>query len=305
MSGGGSGDSTVTNKTELDPITKKWRTQLFDEGKDLYAQGPLPYFPGSTVVPFSGQTQAGLGQLQSQAEGGAVNYGAANDAAGRSLSGEGYAPAMALARQTAETGGGQNPYLDSVFSSMSGRVSDAVNANFAKAGRSGPNAAHTGALTRGLGDLANSIYMPAFESQQNRALQGVGMMGELATANNQDAARTQALLPSIWSYGAQPGQQMLGVGGANEALSQEQLADQQSRYYYPQTSQWDMLNQYSVLMNGIPQTSNNSQTGAGAQPNRAMSALGGAMSGAQMGSSFGPWGTAAGAVAGGLFGGYA
>ena len=411
---------TVTNKTEVDPTTAAWQKALFNQGSQLYGQGPSEYYPGSTVVPYAQQTLQGLDMLQSNAQQGAVGLPQAYDASMRAMSG--YTPGMNTAmlasqggmtnpftgaiwnaanqstapqvagqigmagvygNQVAQAGqapttmgvdalqgfsDAQNPYLDQLFQQGAEKVRNSVNAQFSGAGRTGANAAHTGALTAGLSDLYTGIYAPAYESAQNRSLsaagqlagidqadraaemsgygtaaslglQGAGLYGDflntdaarryqgatdlaglsesgfdrrlqgselagsLWSQGNTDAARASALLPSLYQYGEMPGQSMVGVGGAYEALSQQYLDDAMNRWNYGQNADWENLQRYASLMSGLPSfTSSTQTTSGGAGQNRAMGALGGAASGASMGSMFGPWGTAIGAGVGGLFG---
>lgn len=338
MGGSSPSNQTVTNRTEIDPVTQAWRSNIVGAGNALYNQGTPAYYPGSTVVPFSNQTQAGLDTLQNYAQQGAPNLQNANAAASRALSG--YNPALPYAQNAAggglsnngsgaqalqgfAAGGASNPYLDSLFSQGAQKVTDAVNGNFMQAGRFGANAAQTGALTNGLGNLYSQIYAPAYENQQNRALQGAtslagvqdanmsrqldatNMLGSLYSQGNEDAARATALLPTTYGYGMQPGQSMLDLGSMYENQANNELQGDITRYNYPNAAQWQMLQNYSGLMSGLPDMSGSTQNSTGtAQNNRVMSGLGGALGGAKVGSYFGPWGTAIGAIAGGLFGGY-
>ena len=335
MAGGSSGgDSTVTNRTEIDPVTQAWRSSVLGAGTGLYNQGtPSPY-PNSQVVPFADQTWAGLNHLQNNALQGAPNLAAAQNASARTLSG--WNPAMGAAANAAhgglagnqamaglsQFGQGQNPHLQSLFNQGAEQVGNAVNSNFMQAGRFGPNAAHSGAMGRELGNLWTNINMPAYESERNRGLQaqqtmgglydqgqnrtlaGIDLYGGLHAQGNENAMRAQALLPGLYDYSEMPGRSLIGVGGANEALASEYMQDDVARYYQPYQSAWDHINNYSSLMSGLPDMSGSTQQMRGPPPNRAMGALGGATMGAQAGSYFGPWGTAIGAVAGGLFGGY-
>jgi hypothetical protein len=113
------------------------------------------------------------------------------------------------------------------------------------------------------------------------------------------------LLPSIYQYGAAPGQQLVNVGNAYENLAGEYLAADQDRYNYEVNAPWQYLGQFSGMMSGLPDFSSTTSTQRGPGTNRAMSGLGGAAAGAQLGSMFGPWGTGIGAgvgALGGLFG---
>lgn len=331
MSSGG-GSQTVTNKTDIDPVTQAWRTDLMNAGRGLYQQGFPEYYPGQTVVPFADQTMQGLDMLTQQAQAGAPQYQNAVNAAGRSFE---VNPAMAGAMDTAQGGlannpyasrmegygSANNPYLKGLWDQGSAQVSDAVNASFAKAGRFGGNAAHTGAMTRELGNLYNQIYAPAYEQERNRGLQadqtlaqmgdaglnrtlqGQGLAADIWSQDNMDTQRMAAIMPSLYQYGSAPAQQLLGVGGAYEGLAGEYLADDMARYNYPYQGAWDHLNNYASITSGLPDFSNNATTSP-VNRNRALGAMGGAMSGAQIGSNFGGWGSLIGAIGGGLFGAY-
>lgn len=411
MGGGGSQDSTVTNVTQVDPVTQAWRQNIMNAGGALYNQGVPAYYPGSTVVPFSNQTQSGLDYLQNHAMGGAPNLQAANDANARALSGwnpampfansfasgsnpllqgvqnagqagvagqvqgmiQGAAGSNPWAAQVAQAGASpttagvqqlqgfanaQNPHLDSLFNRGAEQVTNAVNANFMQAGRYGANAAHTGALGDSLGNLYSQIYAPAYESAQDRALsasgqlagisqadraanmtglgqagslfeagagrglqgaglygglladdagrglqgastaaglglQGADLYGGLFSQGNTDAARAQAMLPSLFGYGQMPGQAMLDIGGMYEGQAGQYLADDQSRYNYAANAPWDYLQRYAGMMSGLPDFSGGTSTTQGPGTNRLMSGLGGGAAGAGIAQALslsGPWG---------------
>jgi hypothetical protein len=316
MGGGSSGNQTVRNITEVDPVTQAWRGAIFNAGGSLYNQGVPAYYPGQTVVPFADQTQAGLDYLQGHAQQGAQNLGAANASAGRALSG--WNPAMPYAANAAQGGlsnnpamgqlgqfgGADNPHLRGLFDQGAEQVSNAVNANFAQAGRFGPsNAAHTGALTRGIGDLYSQIYAPAYEAERNRglaatqtmgslydtganrALAGADLMGGLWSQGNQDAARQQALLPGLFQYGQMPGQAMMDIGGIYEGQAGQYLGDDRARYDYTANAPWDYLQRYAGMMSGLPDFSSSTQQTQGPGANRLMSGLGGAATGAGIASA--------------------
>lgn len=321
---------TVVNETTPDPFTQQWRQNIYGAAQANFDQGPPQYYPGQTVVPFSPWTQAGLDQMTTQANAGAPNMQAANDASATALAGGGANPALPTAMnyangnagsiwggqqlQDTASGAAMNPYLDSVFNAAAPRVQDAVNSNFAKAGRYGGNAAHTGALTREMGNLAASIYAPAYEAERGRQMQAAGQMSGLQLAGadlasgihgqgNSDALRAQALLPSLYQYGQMPAQSLLQVGAANEGMQGQYIDDAMTRYNYPYAAQQDALNRYAGIVNGLPDFSGSTTTSTGTPAsNGAMSAMGGVMAGAQLGSMFGPIGSGVGAGLGGLWG---
>jgi hypothetical protein len=316
MDSGGSQNSTVRNVTEVDPVTQAWRSNIMNAGAGLYNQGVPAYYPGQTVVPFSNQTQGGLDYLQGYAQQGAPNLQAANDASGRALSG--YNPAMPFAQnaaqgglssnpamsQLSQYGTGNNDYAQSLFGRAANDIGNAVNAQFAQAGRFGNNAARTDTMTRGIGDAYNQIMTPVYEAERNRgltaaqtqgslwnagadrALQGADLMGGLWSQGNADAARAQALLPSLYGYGLMPGQSMLDVGSMYEQQAGNYLQADQDRYNYNANAPWDYLQRYAGMMSGLPDFSGSTQTSTQPGPNRLMQGLGAASTVASLFSMF-------------------
>ncbi len=311
---------TVVNETKLDPATAAWQRQLSSIGQNLYNQGAPEYYQGNTVAPLSAQSMYGLNMMQNQAMAGAPNYGMANMAATNALSG--FNPAMGPAAQfaTGQSNPQQqlnlysldnvNPYIDQMYQRGARQVTDSVNAQFAKAGRYGANAAYGQGLGNALGDLHTSIAMPAYESAANRSLsalntnlqsqmQGAGMMGDIWNQGIQNAQNQMQLLPSLYQYGLTPAQTMLGVGTAMDTYNQSLIDADKAKWDYEQNAPWLAAQNYAALMQGLPSATSSTQTQTMPGQNRMMGALGGAASGFAMG---GPWGAALGGIAG-LFGG--
>lgn len=317
MGGGGSQNSTVTNRTDVDPVTQAWRSNIMGAGGQLYNQGtPSPY-PNSQVVPFSNQTQGGLDYLQNYAQQGATNLDAANQSQARAMSG--WNPAMPMAANAAmgglsnnpwssafsQYGSGNNQYAQGMFQNAANDIGNAVNSQFAQAGRFGGNAAQTDTMTRGIGNAWNQIMTPVYEAERNRGLQaqttgaslynagqdrtmqGIGMFGDMYSQGNADAARATALQPSLYGYGMQPGQTMLDVGGIYEDQANRYLQDDVSRYNQPYQDAWSHLQNYSNLMSGLPDFSSTTQTSTQPGANRLMQGLGTASSIASIFAAFG------------------
>lgn len=189
---GGSRAQTVSN----DPWSgqQPYLQDTFQQAQNLYDQGPAGYFPGATYVPFSQQTQQGLGLQEQRALGGSpVTDNAQNFAAGAlgqaqpfggglnylsggptldhanqqfqgSLTGVPDATTNAL-QQTAQGNSLQgNPYLDQTFDQAASRITDTfnqqiapgINATFSDAGRVGSDA-HADVLTRNAGNVSDSL----------------------------------------------------------------------------------------------------------------------------------------------------
>lgn len=316
MGGGGSQNSTVRNVTEVDPVTQAWRGNIMQAGGQLWNQGVPDYYPGQTVVPFSQQTQQGLNYLQGQAQQGAPNLGAANDAAARGLSG--WNPAMPMAAIAAQGGlsnnpwssafsqygAGNNEYAQGMFQNAANDIGNAVNSQFAQAGRFGNNAARTDTMTRGIGNAWNQIMTPVYEAERNRGLQaqqtgaslfnagqdrtlqGIDLYGGMAAQGNADATRTMAMLPSLYGYGQMPGQAMLDVGGIYEGQAQNYINDDRARYDYAANAPWQYLQQYAGMMSGLPDFSSSTQTSTQPGPSRLMQGLGAASTAASLFAAF-------------------
>lgn len=209
MGKGSSSPQTVTNVTrnEPDPLTQQWRSQLFNLAQNEYNQGQPAQFPGSTVVPFSDQTQSGLNYMQDYASQGAFGLPQAQGSLNRSMSG--WNPAMPFATNAAAgglynpvqnartTAGidtlqqtargdmiGQNPYTQR----LANQVTDGVNANFARAGRYGSNA-HAEGIASGLSDLYGGLYQGERQNQLAAA-------NQLAGYNAADLSRMGSLYDS-------------------------------------------------------------------------------------------------------------
>jgi hypothetical protein len=358
--------STVVNQTQVDPTTTAWKNAIFGEAGNLYNQGAPQYYPGETVTPYSDQTWQGLDMLQNQAQQGVQGLPQAYDTTQRLMSGNiagmdtanlassgGFtnpygtqiaqtsaAPTTAGVQQLQSFADAQNPYLDQLYQQGANKIRDTMNAQFAGAGRTGPNAAYAQGMGDSLGGLYSQIYAPAYEAAQDRALtasgqlagiqqadrtaatqglttaagltaqdydrqlQGAQLAGSLNGQANQSALQASALLPDLYNLGKQPGTDMIGVGGAYEALQQQYNQEDQDRYNYAQNEPWNFLAQYGNLVNGLPVQGTNTTTTTGAPTNRAMSAIGGAAAGASTGSRFGPYGGAIGGILGGLYGAY-
>jgi len=130
---------------------------------------------------YSGSTQAGIAGL----EGAAPNLTGARDALGNVVPGSTAGFGVGLGQMTDVASGamlGANPYLDQVIAQSREGVTNAVNGQFAGAGRYG-SAAHTGALTKGLGQMEMNARMGNYTTERAaqdnaaRGLYGGGFQG--------------------------------------------------------------------------------------------------------------------------------
>ena len=177
---GGKSGNTQTSSTEPWAQQQPYITGGYREAQRIYNQGPQQYFPGATYVPFSPQTQAGLGQTEQLATQGSpespfltsyvtntlnsgVNTAPVQDFVRGQLSGPvqsfqdraqqtAGAPNLMALGNLAETASGQmlnsNPYLDQTYDraaqgltrQFTETTNPAIQAMFSRAGRTGSNA---------------------------------------------------------------------------------------------------------------------------------------------------------------------
>jgi hypothetical protein len=86
MSKGGGTTRQVT-QTITDPTTAPFKEFGLAEAKRLYEQGPMQYYPGSTVVGFSPETEMALSGLRQKAITGSPFIGAVQDVVMQNLMG--------------------------------------------------------------------------------------------------------------------------------------------------------------------------------------------------------------------------
>lgn len=266
---GGGGEQTTTTTSNPPAYAAPYLKDILKESQGLYRANGPEYYPGSTVIPMAGETQAALDAQTQRALQGSPVAGAA----------------QGLAQQTLEGNflSGGNPYFQGAFDAMSRPVTDAVQAAMAKSGRLG-SGANTQVLSRELGDIGSKLMYQNYSDERNRQMQMAGLAPQLAQIDYDDIAR------------------LAQVGGAYEAQGGAELQDDVNRFNWYQQQPWDKLAQYSNFVQGGTYGGQQTQT-TPVQSNVAGGVLGGAMSGAGTGAMFGPWGAAIGGVAGGLLGG--
>lgn len=253
------------NKTTTVQNTDPWKgaqpalQQLLGNASSLYnsGQGFNPY-PGSTVAPFSGQTNQALQGMQTIAGQGDPTGQAAYQNARRVIQSGGMSPqqwqalngtfGVATGQNSIGTGGqygdiynsasapgaiegnlagyargdyvnGGSPAFNAALDVQAGKTADDVNRGYSLGGRYG-SAAHANAVTGAVGDLRTSAMANEIAREQGLQLQAAGMLsGEQANRYGTQLAAT----------GGQTGVQgqnianLMGAGaGFNNAVDQGQ-----------------------------------------------------------------------------------
>lgn len=288
LSGGGGSSQpqyvTTTQNSAPWSAQQPFLTRGFEEAKRIYESDQPQYFPGSTVVPFSPQSEQALRMQENRALSGSPLQNMASQQQQDTVSG-------------AFLGG--NPFFDGAFNAQvrpavdrfTQEIAPGIDSSFSAAGRFGSNAyaqsrnraedTFARALTDTAGQLAYGNYANERGMQQASAMNAPAF----AQADYNDAQR------------------LAGVGAAREDMGQAQLADEIARFNFNQNREANKLGQYMALIGGGYGSSNTT-----AQPyfrNPAASFLGGAASGAGIGNMIGgSAGAGIGALAGGLLGGF-
>jgi hypothetical protein len=315
MSSGGSKNQNVTQTSNPPAYLQPYLTEAATGAAGQYHQGPMQYYPGETVVPFAGETNAALGGIASRAQNGSqVNQAASSYAAntlGKTPTTQYGSAQNPFATSANPFGGASNPYLDRTFNKAADSVQNRLSSQFAGSGRNVD--ASRAAQSSEMNDLATNIYGGAYENERNRQLQygsqqlGIGAQGyELERdrgANDIQQQRQQQLGVAGMASGIANQDyvdldRLRGVGAEREDLTGRQMEDAAARWDYGQQAPGLALDQYITRLQGQPGSQVSTSTPI--YRNQAAGGLGGAMAGQQIGSQFGYGGY--GAALGGLLG---
>ena len=208
MSKGGGTTRQVTQSI-TDPTTAPFKEFGLSEAKRLYDQGPMQYYPGSTVVGFSPETEMALSGLREKAIEGSPFIGAVQDVVMQNLM-------------------GTNPLQSAAFRP----AVEAVQAQAAKAGRYG-SGYQQGAVASALAPMAYQAQQQAIAQAPAARQFGFADLETLAGVGAAREAQEQAELSAdIEKF--QFEQQAPGAALANYLASVQggQLGSQQITPYY-------------------------------------------------------------------------
>jgi hypothetical protein len=247
--GGSGGGGTTTSKTssELDPTVRPFVEYGLGEAKNLYQKAGPSYYPGTTYVGPSSQTEAALKAAQTRAMTGSPLSSAAQ------------------AQQLGTVGGaylGANPYFEAA---MRPAVSSATTAY---------NDAIKGAFgTSSLAGRYGSGAMADLTGRANKTLADTlaGKAGELAYTNyaTERGLQNQAAVnaPQMAAADYADIQQLANVGKTAEGYQQTALQSAIDRYNYEQNLPYQKLSAYLGAAYGSPQgqvsTSQQQSSGGG------------------------------------------
>lgn len=304
--GSSSGPSRTTTTTEPPKFIQPYLQDAAQRSFNLFSTGGREFFPNSTVVPFSPQTQQALDLTQQRAMTGGAATNAAQGYAQRTIGGDFLSsnPYASGSEANPFAEGGANPFLDATFNRAADQVQNRLQSSFAGAGRNIGAARAPAALE--LNDLAERIYGGAYESDATRrqaayeATQGRRFAGLENERKAMDFAA--GLSPSLDATDYADLGALQGVGGQYEDLYGRQLQDQIDRFEFAQNRPYQNLDEYIARIQGAFPGQSQTATTRGPGVNRAAGALGGAATGASIGSVVPGIGTGIGAGIGALAG---
>lgn len=293
-----SGGKTVTQENEPWSAAEPYILGGMSQAQNVYNSGVgQQYFPISTVVPFSNQTELGLQAM----EGRALQGNPLNTVAGDTLTSvmQGTQPSAQYWNRVVGgdylQGQNQNPYLDSTFNRMADSVQNRVNQQMALAGRTN-SGAHQDLLFDNLGDLANQVYGQNYQIERDRQQQAASALDQYTGSQLQAAG----MAPSIAQQDYYDIDRLVQAGSSREALGNAYMQDLINRWNYSQQAPWNALNNYQNIALGVGSLGGSAST---TQPTSWTSALGGGLGGAATGFAVGgPVGAVLGGL-GGLLGG--
>ena len=165
--GGGSGGTSTTVQSipdELKPLASAYTSKAINLGN----QGYTPY-TGQRYEDLNPTQNYALGMIQNRAAGGSGTINNAENNLNQMI------------------GGSSNPYLDSAVNKSLNDVQSRVNSQFS--GNNYGSTAHQETLARSLGDTDASMRAGAYDADQARRMQAIGMAPTFGNQAYQDASQ--------------------------------------------------------------------------------------------------------------------
>lgn len=204
--------SSKSNDVDTDPWSgvQPYLTRLFREGQENVLDRPLEFFPGSTAVPFSPETEFSLGAQTGRSVFGNPLNPAAQQQVGNTIAGDYF---------------GQGAGFDAAKDAVTSSVMPAVDSQFGRGGRfGGPLQAE--ALGRGV----SRGLAPYLDAERNRMMEASAMAPDLAREDYFDIG------------------QLGQVGAQREDLYGRTLQDQVDRWNFGQQEPFNRISNFSSLI---------------------------------------------------------
>lgn len=222
--------TTVVNKDPWGP-QQDYLKAGFERAQTDILDKPLQYYPNSTVVPFSGQTEQALGMQENRATSGSPLVGAAQSEAQKTIQGDylGSNPYLQSAMQAAArpmVENFQDTILPAIQGGFSGRGRYGSGLQAYQQQKAGSN------LMRELGDMGARMSYADYGAERGRQQQALSQAPQLAQQDYLDIS------------------QLAQAGAMREGQAGAELQDQISRFNFEQNAPRDALTQYMALIGG-------------------------------------------------------
>ncbi len=213
MSSGGSKTSTVTSNQAPWTGQQPFLSDVFQRAQNQFNAGPPSFYPNSTVVPFSGQTEQALGRLEANANDPNSLVRQAQGNLGQTLGGDFLSAG--------------NPYFGAMMDRVANQIRPRLDAQFSGANYGG--SLHQGAAASALADAASNLAYQNYGQERQNQMQGALFAPQLNTAD------------------VNP---LVQVGQMREDLANRELQDQINRFNYNQNAPDEALRRYATLVAG-------------------------------------------------------
>jgi hypothetical protein len=210
---------TVTTQQNSEPWSgqQPFLTFGMEEAKKLYQSDKPNYFPNSTVVPFSNQTNTGLQQIEQRAMQGSPLTQGAKDLTQSTMQGDFLSAG--------------NPYFSQMTSSIYDAIRPKMDAQFASGNNYG-TPQHQYSLASAVAQQAAPLAFQNY-SQERGAMQNAAQFAPmLAETDYADASK------------------LLQVGAQREGLAGAELQDQINRFNFEQNKDYEKLARYAPMVMG-------------------------------------------------------
>lgn len=229
--GGGSntpsGQTTTTQNNDPWAGIQDYLKQAAGDTKKLYESGSLKqtYYPGSTVVPFSPETQAALGLTANRALAGSPVNNAANSELMKTLQGDYLSPT---------TNPGFKQGLQDITDAYSKGTAAQTDAAFSKAGAYGGSAYKemTADNSRKFSDSLMKYAGDLYGAERDNQMKSMFFAPQQANQDYVDFGK------------------LADVGAAREGMASNQLQEQIDRYNFNQQAPAANIQSYIDLLNG-------------------------------------------------------
>jgi hypothetical protein len=243
-----SGDAKTVTQSNSEPwagAQPALKTGL-EDAQSIYASGTgfQPY-TGSTVVPYSDQSMAGMNAIQNQATSALSGdnpmakpldfYSSLYDSGGLSADQQGVADQWRNTASGAELNNTSSAFND-ILQRTQNDTRTGVDLSMSGAGRYGSPGAHQGVLADKLGGVTSQMLQDEYGRQlgrQDTARTSLAGLGQQGITNRFGAGEA---MPGAWTNSQAPATDLMKVGSMYEDLAGRTMSDQQRIFNETQQS---------------------------------------------------------------------